>query len=140
MTEAVCQPPWAWGHAVPRRDPLRTGGHQMPYALYVCLQDEDKIAAFTMDATTGQLTPTTAPSVRGTHPPPAPTTPPFFLSAGPPPHQRIAAGRGGGRAGPKGFGGGSLPTRPRPAAPQPPPPGGRPRRAGPPATIAFIPP
>jgi hypothetical protein len=26
----------------------------MPYALYVCLQDEDKIVAFTMDATTGQ--------------------------------------------------------------------------------------
>src|SRR5262245_11587590 len=32
----------------------------MPYALYVCLQDEDKIAAFTMDATTGQLTPAAA--------------------------------------------------------------------------------
>src|SRR5438445_5318285 len=29
----------------------------MPYALYVCLQDEDKIMAFTMEATTGQLTP-----------------------------------------------------------------------------------
>lgn len=29
----------------------------MPYSLYVCLQDEDKIAAFTMDAETGQLTP-----------------------------------------------------------------------------------
>src|SRR2546423_10181086 len=29
----------------------------MPYALYVCLQDEDTIAAFTMEATTGQLTP-----------------------------------------------------------------------------------
>jgi len=29
----------------------------MPYALYVCLQDEDKIAAFTMQAATGQLTP-----------------------------------------------------------------------------------
>ena len=29
----------------------------MPYALYVCAQDEDKIAAFTMDADTGQLAP-----------------------------------------------------------------------------------
>jgi 6-phosphogluconolactonase len=29
----------------------------MPYSLYVCLQDDDKIAAFTMDAVTGQLTP-----------------------------------------------------------------------------------
>src|SRR5437762_3074782 len=57
MTEAMCQLPWAWGIAVPLRDPLRIGGHQMPYALYVCLQDEDKIVAFTMDATTGQLTP-----------------------------------------------------------------------------------
>jgi 6-phosphogluconolactonase len=28
----------------------------MPYALYACLQDEDKIAAFSMDADTGQLT------------------------------------------------------------------------------------
>jgi len=28
----------------------------MPYALYVCLQDEDKIAAFAMDADTGRLT------------------------------------------------------------------------------------
>ena len=28
----------------------------MPNALYVCLQDEDKIAAFAMDAGTGQLT------------------------------------------------------------------------------------
>jgi 6-phosphogluconolactonase len=29
----------------------------MPYALYVCAQDDNKIAAFTMDAETGQLTP-----------------------------------------------------------------------------------
>jgi 6-phosphogluconolactonase len=29
----------------------------MPYSLYVCLQDEDKIVAFNMDADTGQLTP-----------------------------------------------------------------------------------
>jgi 6-phosphogluconolactonase len=29
----------------------------MPYALYVCAQDDNKIAAFTMDADTGQLTP-----------------------------------------------------------------------------------
>ncbi len=29
----------------------------MPYVLYVCLQDEDKIVAFTMDAATGRLTP-----------------------------------------------------------------------------------
>src|SRR6266403_4668337 len=28
----------------------------MPYALYVCLQDEDKIAAFAIDADTGRLT------------------------------------------------------------------------------------
>ena len=31
----------------------------MPYALYVCLQDDDKIAAFAIDAETGQLTPQT---------------------------------------------------------------------------------
>jgi 6-phosphogluconolactonase len=31
----------------------------MPYALYVCLQDDDRIAAFTIDAVTGQLTPST---------------------------------------------------------------------------------
>ena len=37
----------------------------MPYALYVCLQDEDKIAAFTMEAATGQLTPHTAVPVAG---------------------------------------------------------------------------
>src|SRR5437016_1983376 len=65
MTEAMRQLPWAWGHAVPRRDPLRTGGHQMPYAMYVCLQDEDKIVAFTMDATTGQLTPHATVTVAG---------------------------------------------------------------------------
>jgi 6-phosphogluconolactonase len=29
----------------------------MPYALYVCLQDDDKIAAFAIDAETGRLTP-----------------------------------------------------------------------------------
>jgi 6-phosphogluconolactonase len=29
----------------------------MPHALYVCLQDEDKIAVFAMDADTGRLTP-----------------------------------------------------------------------------------
>jgi 6-phosphogluconolactonase len=38
----------------------------MPYALYVCLQDEDKIAAFAMDADTGRLTERTeAPAVGG---------------------------------------------------------------------------
>ena len=37
----------------------------MPYALYVCLQDEDKIIAFTMEAATGQLTPHTAVTVAG---------------------------------------------------------------------------
>ena len=37
----------------------------MPYALYVCLQDEDKIGAFTMDAATGQLTPQAAVPVAG---------------------------------------------------------------------------
>ncbi len=37
----------------------------MPYALYVCLHDEDTIAAFTMEAATGQLTPQAAvPVVR----------------------------------------------------------------------------
>ena len=29
----------------------------MPYSLYVCLQDEDKISAFSLDSGTGQLTP-----------------------------------------------------------------------------------
>ena len=29
----------------------------MPHALYVCLQDDDKIAVFAMDADSGQLTP-----------------------------------------------------------------------------------
>ena len=37
----------------------------MPYSLYVCLQDEDKIAAFTMDAATGQLTPQATIPVAG---------------------------------------------------------------------------
>jgi len=38
----------------------------MPYALYVCLQDEDKIAVFAMDADTGRLTPQTqVPAVGG---------------------------------------------------------------------------
>jgi 6-phosphogluconolactonase len=37
----------------------------MPYALYVCLQDEDKIVAFTMDAATGRLTPHAEVSVAG---------------------------------------------------------------------------
>ncbi len=37
----------------------------MPYALYVCLQDEDKIVAFTLDATTGRLTPTVTVPVEG---------------------------------------------------------------------------
>jgi len=37
----------------------------MPYALYVCLQDEDKIASFMMEAATGQLTPTAAVPVAG---------------------------------------------------------------------------
>jgi 6-phosphogluconolactonase (cycloisomerase 2 family) len=37
----------------------------MPYSLYICLQDEDKIVAFTMDATTGQLTPTATVPVTG---------------------------------------------------------------------------
>jgi 6-phosphogluconolactonase len=37
----------------------------MPYALYVCLQDEDKIGVFTMDATTGQLTPMATVPVAG---------------------------------------------------------------------------
>ena len=37
----------------------------MPYALYVCLQDEDKIVALTMEAATGQLTPQAAVPVAG---------------------------------------------------------------------------
>src|SRR5258708_35458367 len=38
----------------------------MPYALYVCLQDEDKIAVFAMDAGPGRLTPQTeVPAVGG---------------------------------------------------------------------------
>src|SRR5262245_11376878 len=37
----------------------------MPYSLYVCLQDEDKIVAFTLDAETGQLTPPAVVPVAG---------------------------------------------------------------------------
>src|SRR6266699_5726248 len=37
----------------------------MPHALYVCLQDDDKIAAFAMDADTGQLTPQAEVAVAG---------------------------------------------------------------------------
>ena len=37
----------------------------MPYVLYVCLQDEDKIVVFTMEAATGQLTPHAAVPVAG---------------------------------------------------------------------------
>jgi 6-phosphogluconolactonase len=37
----------------------------MPYALYVCLQDDDKIAAFAIDAETGGLTPQTEVSAAG---------------------------------------------------------------------------
>lgn len=37
----------------------------MPYALYVCLQDEDKIVTCTMDAATGQLTPQAEVPVSG---------------------------------------------------------------------------
>ena len=37
----------------------------MPYALYVCLQDENKIVTFTMEAATGQLTPQAAVPVAG---------------------------------------------------------------------------
>jgi len=37
----------------------------MAYVLYVCLQDEDTIAAFTMDAATGQLTPRATVPVAG---------------------------------------------------------------------------
>src|SRR5439155_23752495 len=32
------------------------GRNTMPHALYVCLQDEDKIAVFAIDADSGQLT------------------------------------------------------------------------------------
>lgn len=37
----------------------------MPYALYVCLQDDDKIAAFAVDAGTGQFTPQTEVPITG---------------------------------------------------------------------------
>jgi 6-phosphogluconolactonase len=37
----------------------------MPYSVYVCLQDEDKIAAFAMDAGSGQLTPQAEVPARG---------------------------------------------------------------------------
>ena len=37
----------------------------MPNALYVCLQDDDKIAAFALDADTGQLTPRAEVAVAG---------------------------------------------------------------------------
>jgi 6-phosphogluconolactonase (cycloisomerase 2 family) len=37
----------------------------MPYSLYVCLQDEDKIAAFTLDADTGRLEPRAEVPVAG---------------------------------------------------------------------------
>jgi 6-phosphogluconolactonase len=37
----------------------------MPYCLYVCLQDEDKIAAFAIDADTGRLTPSAEVPVSG---------------------------------------------------------------------------
>ena len=40
----------------------------MPYSLYVCLQDEDKIVTFTMDAATGQLTPQAGVPVAGDRP------------------------------------------------------------------------
>jgi 6-phosphogluconolactonase len=38
---------------------------EMPDALYVCLQDDDKIAAFALDADTGQLTPRAEVPVAG---------------------------------------------------------------------------
>ena len=37
----------------------------MPHALYVCLQDDDKIAAFSLDGDTGQLTPQAEFAVAG---------------------------------------------------------------------------
>ena len=37
----------------------------MPHALYICLQDDDKIAAFDLDAGSGRLTPTAAAPVAG---------------------------------------------------------------------------
>jgi 6-phosphogluconolactonase (cycloisomerase 2 family) len=37
----------------------------MPYSMYICLQDEDKIVAFTMHAETGQLTPKAEVPVAG---------------------------------------------------------------------------
>ena len=65
MTEAVGLPLWA--HDVPARSSTsrRTRCHT---ALYVCLQDEDKIVTFTMDAATGQLTPQAGVPVAGDRP------------------------------------------------------------------------
>ena len=37
----------------------------MPHSLYVCLQDDDKIAAFAIDAETGRLTPQTEVTIAG---------------------------------------------------------------------------
>ena len=37
----------------------------MPHSVYVCLQDEDKIVAFAMDAGSGQLTPQAEVPARG---------------------------------------------------------------------------
>lgn len=37
----------------------------MPYALYVCVQDDDKIASFSLDTATGQLTPSATIPVPG---------------------------------------------------------------------------
>ena len=37
----------------------------MPYSVYVCLQDEDKISVFSLDNRTGQLTPEAEVPVAG---------------------------------------------------------------------------
>src|SRR5439155_26351396 len=41
------------------------GGSTMPYALYVCLQDEDRIAVFAIDPESGRLTPQEAVPAAG---------------------------------------------------------------------------
>src|SRR5688500_2607663 len=36
---------------------MQEGGYSMPYYMYIALQDDDKIAIFTMDGESGQLAP-----------------------------------------------------------------------------------
>src|SRR5260370_34236030 len=56
----------------------------MPYSLYVCLQDDNKIAAFNLDADSGRLTPQAEMPVSGG---------PFALSISPDRHVLYVAHR-----------------------------------------------